>query len=52
VDATPTIFIDGQKYNGALTLDALKPVIEAEMKRLAAKGAAKGAVKGPVKGKG
>ncbi|HXB74306.1 MAG TPA: thioredoxin domain-containing protein [Candidatus Acidoferrales bacterium] len=42
VDATPTLFIDGQKYNGALALDALKPVIEAELKRLAAKPAAKG----------
>jgi protein-disulfide isomerase len=41
VDATPTIFIDGQKYNGALSLDAMKPVIEAELKRLA-KPAAKG----------
>jgi len=42
VDATPTVFIDGQKYNGALALDAMKPVIEAELKRLAAKAAAKG----------
>lgn len=42
VDATPTIFIDGQKYNGALALDAIKPVIEAELKRLAAKPATKG----------
>src|SRR5437773_7628332 len=33
VDATPTIFIDGQKYNGGLALDAIKPVIEAELKR-------------------
>ena len=46
VDATPTIFIDGQKYNGALALDALKPVIEAELKRLAAKPADKPAAKG------
>jgi len=42
VDATPTVFIDGQKYNGALALDAIKPIIEAELKRLAAKPAAKG----------
>jgi protein-disulfide isomerase len=42
VDATPTIFIDGQKYNGGLALDAIKPVIEAELKRMAAKPAAKG----------
>jgi protein-disulfide isomerase len=33
VEATPTIFIDGQKYNGALELDAIRPVIEAELKR-------------------
>jgi protein-disulfide isomerase len=42
VDATPTVFIDGQKYNGGLALDALKPVIEAELKRLAGKPAGKG----------
>jgi len=42
VDATPTIYIDGQKYNGALALDAIKPVIDAELKKLAAKPAAKG----------
>jgi protein-disulfide isomerase len=42
VDATPTVFIDGQKYNGALALDAIKPVIEAELKRMGAKPAAKG----------
>jgi protein-disulfide isomerase len=32
VDSTPTIFIDGQKYNGSLELDALRPVIEGELK--------------------
>lgn len=32
VEATPTVFIDGQKYNGALDLDAIRPVIEAELK--------------------
>jgi protein-disulfide isomerase len=42
VDATPTVFIDGQKYNGALALDTIKPVIEAELKRLGGKPAAKG----------
>ena len=42
VDATPTIFIDGQKYNGGLALDAIKPVIEAELKRVESKPAAKG----------
>jgi protein-disulfide isomerase len=33
VDSTPTVFIDGQKYNGALDLDAIRPIIEAELKR-------------------
>jgi protein-disulfide isomerase len=33
VEATPTVFVDGQKYNGGLELDALRPVIEAELKR-------------------
>jgi len=42
VDATPTVYIDGQKYNGSLALDAIKPVIDAELKRLAGNGAAKG----------
>jgi len=33
VEATPTIFIDGQKYNGGLDLGAIRPIIEAELKR-------------------
>ena len=33
VEATPTVFIDGQKYNGGLDLDAVRPVIEGELKR-------------------
>jgi protein-disulfide isomerase len=32
VDSTPTIFIDGQKYNGNLDLDAIRPIIDAELK--------------------
>ncbi len=32
VDATPTIFIDGRRYNGSLALDALRPVLDAELK--------------------
>jgi protein-disulfide isomerase len=35
VQGTPTIFINGQRYNGAITLEALKPVIDAELKRIA-----------------
>jgi protein-disulfide isomerase len=33
VEATPTVFIDGQKYNGLLDLDVIRPIIDAELKR-------------------
>lgn len=33
VNGTPTIFIDGQRYNGELELDAVRPVIEKELKK-------------------
>lgn len=33
VDATPTIYIDGQRYNGDLDLDAIRPYLEKEIKR-------------------
>lgn len=33
VDSTPTLFIDGQHYNGPLTLAALKPVLDGELKK-------------------
>ena len=36
VEGTPTVFLNGQKYNGDLAPDAIKPVIEGELKRLAA----------------
>lgn len=36
VEGTPTFFIDGQKYNGALNLAAVKPVIDNELKQSAA----------------
>jgi len=32
VDSTPTVFIDGQRYNGSLAFEAVKPIIEAELK--------------------
>jgi protein-disulfide isomerase len=32
VEATPTVFIDGQRYNGSLALEAIKPLIDAELK--------------------
>lgn len=31
VDATPTIFIDGRRYNGSLELDAIGPILQAEL---------------------
>jgi len=37
VEGTPTVFIDGQRYNGDLKLDAIKPVLEGELKKLAKK---------------
>ena len=35
VEGTPTVFVNGQRYNGDLAPDAFKPVIEGELKRLA-----------------
>lgn len=32
VSGTPTLFVDGQHYNGPIELDALKSVIDAELK--------------------
>jgi protein-disulfide isomerase len=32
VEATPTVFINGQRYNGSLELGALKPVLEGKLK--------------------
>ncbi|MBV9671171.1 MAG: thioredoxin domain-containing protein [Acidobacteriales bacterium] len=32
VEGTPTIFINGQKYNGAIDLALLKPILDAELK--------------------
>lgn len=36
VEGTPTLFINGQRYNGAIALNALKPVFDAELKPAAA----------------
>ena len=33
VEATPTVFIDGQRYNGSLELAAMKPILDAELKK-------------------
>ena len=33
VEGTPTIFINGQRFNGPLALDSLKPVLDAELKQ-------------------
>ena len=32
VEGTPTIFINGQRYNGPIALSSLKPVLDAELK--------------------
>ena len=37
VEGTPTVFLNGQRYNGDLAPDAIKSVIDGELKRLAAK---------------
>ena len=37
VEGTPTVFLNGQRYNGDLAPDVIKPVIEGQLKRLAAK---------------
>jgi protein-disulfide isomerase len=34
VEGTPTVFLNGQRYNGDLAPEALKPVIDGELKRL------------------
>jgi len=36
VDSTPTLFVDGQRFNGPVTLASLRPVIEGELKHPAA----------------
>jgi protein-disulfide isomerase len=36
VEGTPTVFINGQRYNGELALEAVRPVIDGELKRVAA----------------
>jgi protein-disulfide isomerase len=35
VEGTPTIFINGQRYNGAIQLQFLKPLVAAEIKKTA-----------------
>jgi protein-disulfide isomerase len=32
VEATPTVFIDGKRYNGMLDLESLRPILDAELK--------------------
>ena len=34
VEGTPTVFINGQRYNGEYDLASIKPIIDAELKRL------------------
>ena len=33
VQGTPTFFINGQRYNGPLDLNTLKPILDAELKK-------------------
>ena len=37
VEGTPTFFINGQRYNGDLAPESIKPVIDAELKRVSTK---------------
>jgi protein-disulfide isomerase len=37
VMGTPTIFIQGRRYNGAITFEALKPILDEQLKQLASK---------------
>ena len=32
VEATPTVFVNGQRYNGSLELGAMKPILDAKLK--------------------
>lgn len=32
VDGTPAVFVNGQRYNGAISIDALKPILDGELK--------------------
>jgi protein-disulfide isomerase len=32
VDSTPTLFVNGKRYNGPVTLAALKPIVDGELK--------------------
>lgn len=34
VEGTPTVFIDGQRYNGSLALEPFKKVLDAELKKI------------------
>jgi len=38
VMSTPTLFVDGQHYNGAIKLETLKPILDAELKHPASAG--------------
>jgi protein-disulfide isomerase len=33
VEGTPSVFINGRKYNGALDLSAIRPVIDQTLKQ-------------------
>jgi protein-disulfide isomerase len=35
VEGTPTLFINGQRYNGPIVVEALKPILDSELKKSA-----------------
>jgi protein-disulfide isomerase len=50
VEGTPTLFINGQRYNGAIALDALTPVLDAQLKHpVAERKTASGRTPSPVR---
>lgn len=47
VEGTPTIFVNGQRYNGAINLSIMKPILDAALKQSGAKEQA--SLSGPAK---
>jgi len=45
VDSTPTLFVDGQRFNGPVSLASLRPIIDAELKHRAPPPAAQAAAR-------
>jgi predicted DsbA family dithiol-disulfide isomerase len=47
VMSTPTLFIDGQHYNGAIRMDVLKPILDKELQHPASAAKTAAAPAGP-----